>query len=111
MDRPSRDLFNSAHSAAVGALEEMFNVSGCWRILITHPSFCSAGGPRQSHSWAMCDIIQLKTDQIAAMAERHGHGGGYDKTLADLGGIVVGRWKMKTPAGNYKAVDSKWYQK
>lgn len=61
----------------------------------------------------MCDIIQLKsTDQIAAMAERHGHGGGYDKTLALIsGGIVVGRWKMKTPAGNYKTVISKWYQK
>lgn len=39
-------------------------------------------------------------------------GGGYDKTLALTSGrVVVGRWKMKTPAGNYKMVISKWYKK
>lgn len=39
-------------------------------------------------------------------------GGGYDKTLAlTSGGVVVRRWKMKTLAGNYKMVISKWYKK
>ena len=39
-------------------------------------------------------------------------GGRYDKTLElTSGGVVVGRWKMKTPAGNYKMVISKLYQK
>lgn len=48
----------------------------------------------------MCDIIQLKsTDQIAAMAERHGHGGGYDKTLALIsGGDCGGEMENENPS-------------
>lgn len=49
-----RDLFNSAHSAAVGALEEMFNVSGCWRILITHHCPFAQLGAQDSHTPGPC---------------------------------------------------------
>ena len=53
----------------------MFNVSGRWRVLITHHCPFAHLEAQDSHTPGPCVTSQLKSmDQIAAMAERHGHG-------------------------------------
>ena len=113
MDRPS-GTFSTLHTLLRYELWKKCSTSQGVSASSSHTlPFCSAGA-QDSHTPGLCVTSYNSKAWIRSQPWQRvmSMGGGYDKTLALTSGrVVVGRWKMKTPAGNYKMVISKWYKK